>query len=70
MTMLTHTHGPFERDAHSPASRNTAQTAAAKAQLAAIRRFCLCAVAILAAGGTLAAISALKTAIYLSRLNY
>jgi hypothetical protein len=51
-------------------SRRTARTAAAKARLAAIKQFCLGAVAIVAAGAALAAVIALKTAIYLSRFNY
>jgi hypothetical protein len=70
MTMLTHTSGAFERAAHSPVRQHASQTAAAKAQLAAIKRVMLCAVTILVATGALAAIIALKTAIYLSRLNY
>jgi hypothetical protein len=45
-------------------------TAAAKAHLATIKRFCICAFTVLAAGGVLAAIVALKATIYLSRLNY
>jgi hypothetical protein len=35
-----------------------------------IKRFCVCALAAVAAGGALAAIMALKAAIYLSRFNY
>jgi hypothetical protein len=70
MTMLTHTRGVFERAAHFPVRQHPARTAAAKAQLAAIKRFILCAVTILMATGALAAIIALKAAIYLSRLNY
>jgi hypothetical protein len=70
MTMLTHTRGVFERAAYLPVSRHPARTAAAKAQLAAVKRFCLCAAAILTAGTVLTAIIALKTAIYLSRFNY
>jgi hypothetical protein len=70
MAMLTHTRGVFERAAPTPVSRHTVPTTAAKAQLAAIKRFALCLVTVLVATGALAAIIALKAAIYLSRVNY
>jgi hypothetical protein len=69
MTMLTHTRGAFERAA-APVRQHPAPTAAAKAQLAAIKRYILCAVTILVATSALAAIVALKTAVYLSHLTY
>jgi hypothetical protein len=70
MTMLTHTRGVFERAAGSPARPRTARTVAAKARRAAIRRLCRGAVTILAAGGVLTAIIALKAVIYLLRFNH
>jgi hypothetical protein len=70
MTMLTHPRGPFERAADSSGRPDTVGAAAAKAHLATIKRFCICALTVLAAGGVLAAIIALKATIYLSRLNY
>jgi hypothetical protein len=70
MTMLTHTPGVFERAARSPARPHAARTAVAKARRAAIRRLCRGAVTILAAGGVLTAIIALKAVIYLLRFNY
>ena len=68
MTMLTHTRGPFERAYHSLAKRDTVGAGAAKAHLAMIKRFCLGALAILLAGSAVAAIMALKIAIYLPLL--
>jgi hypothetical protein len=70
MTMLTHTRGAFERTAHSSGGLGAIGTAAAKAHLATIKRLCNRALTVLAAGGVLAAIVALKAAIYLPRLNY
>jgi hypothetical protein len=65
MTMLTHARGPFERARHSSGSRRTAEAGRAAAHLATVRPFCLRAVAILLAAGAVAAIMALKIAIYL-----
>jgi hypothetical protein len=70
MTMLTHTHGPFERSSHSQQKRDAVRADAADARLAAIKRICLCACAALLAGSAMAAIIALRTAIYLERFNY
>jgi hypothetical protein len=70
MTMLTHTHGPFERSSYSPQKRDTAQADAAETRLAAIKRLCLCVCAALLAGSAMAAIIALRTGIYLARFNY
>jgi hypothetical protein len=67
--MLMPMHGVFERDARSPANRRPARTVL-KAKLAVIKRFCLCAAAVLLAGAALTAIMALKLAIYLFRFNY
>jgi hypothetical protein len=65
MTMLTHIRGPFERARYSSAGRDTVGAGAAKAHLAMIKRFCLGALTILLAGTAVAAIMALKIAIYL-----
>jgi hypothetical protein len=73
MTMLTHTHIPLERSSYSPQSRDAktgAETDAAGTRLATIKRICLCACAALLAGGAMAGIIALRTAIYLARFNY
>lgn len=70
MTMLMHTHGPFEPARHSSDVRDAAATATANARTAMIKRFCVCALAILIAGGALTAIIALRTAIYFSRFGY
>jgi hypothetical protein len=70
MTMLLHTRDPFKRAPCSPQRRDTVKEGAAQAHLAMIKRFCVCALAAVAAGGALAAIMALKAAIYLSRFNY
>jgi hypothetical protein len=70
MTMLTHTRGPFERVPYASGRRDTAGAGAAQAHLAMIKRFCICALTMLVAGGAVAAVIALKTAVYLSRLNY
>jgi hypothetical protein len=65
MTMLTHTHGPFERTPHSSGARSPAAARSAAAQLSMIKRFCVGAVTILAAWAAVAAIMALKIAVYL-----
>jgi hypothetical protein len=71
MTMLMHTRGPFERAPHSSsARRHLAGTGAAKAHLAAIGRFLAVALTLLASGMALAAIMALKIAVYLPRFMH
>jgi len=65
MTMLTHARGSFERAPSSSAQPYKA--GAAKAHLSAIRRFLAGVLTILAAGTAVAAIMALKIAIYLPR---
>lgn len=67
MTMLTHTRGPFERAPYAPGSGGLVGAGSAAAHLAMIKRFCWCAVSILAAGAAVAAIMALRVAIYLPR---
>lgn len=70
MTMLTHTRGPFERTPHSSGGRSPAEAGSAAAHLSMIKRFCVGAVTILAAGAAVAAIMALKIAIYLPHFNH
>jgi hypothetical protein len=65
MTMLTHTRGPFERAPYSAGSRDTDRAGAATTYLATIKRFLMSILLLLAAVGALAAIMALKIAIYL-----
>jgi hypothetical protein len=64
MTMLMHTCGPFERGPSSTAKRDTIGDGAVEARLATIKRLCIGALTVLAACGALAAIIALKAAIY------
>jgi hypothetical protein len=72
MTLISHssaqTENPFRQARHASAGRVAA--VATDAHLTAIKRFCLFAFAILLAGGTVAGIISLKTAAYLSHLNY
>jgi hypothetical protein len=71
MTMLMHTRGPIERAPRSsPTRRHLPGAAAAKAHLAAIGRFLAVALTLLAGGTALAAIMALKIAVYLPRLMH
>ena len=63
MTMLAH---GFDRAADSTGPVN----GAAKTHLSAIKRFCLGALAVLSAGGLVAAAIALKTAIYFWRHGF
>ena len=69
MTMLTHTHS-LERSSYSPQSRDAETDDDAGTRLATIKRICLCACAALLAGGAMAGIIALRTAIYVARFNY
>jgi len=66
MAMLTHDSNPPIRSSAHPALARTRATTAA---LAGIKRVLLYASTILLAGGGLAAIIALKTAIYFSRYH-
>jgi hypothetical protein len=70
MTMLMHSRGPFERAPSSSGRRDIAGTGAAPTRLAAIKRFFIHALVMLAAGAALAAIMALKVVAYLPRFNY
>jgi hypothetical protein len=64
MTMLMHARDPSERAPCSPKAWDTAEAPPAKARLATLKRFCIGALTVLAAGAALAAIVALKAAIY------
>jgi hypothetical protein len=66
MAMLTH---DFERPVRSAGGQRLAQVDSAKTHFAMIKHFCLIASTLLLAGGALAAIIALKTAIYFSRFH-
>jgi hypothetical protein len=63
MTMLTHTRGSFERDSSST-RRDAVRNVGAEARPGMIQRLCIGALKVLAAGGAIAAIIALKAAIY------
>jgi hypothetical protein len=69
MTMLMHTRGPFERARDSSQRRDrTAMRAAA--HLFMIKRLCLGALTALAAGAALAAVIALKAALFFWIYHY
>jgi hypothetical protein len=70
MTMLIHTRGHLERTPRSSVGRKAAWPGLAAARRATIKRYCLRALAVLAAMGALAGMIALEAAFYLSRLNY
>lgn len=70
MTMLMHTRGPLERVRYTSDGRDTAGAGAGRAHLATIKRFCLSALAILAASGFLVAIMALKLIAFLPRFHF
>ena len=70
MTMLTHMRGPLER-IHASARPDATTTAARQVHFAAtIKRFCMTALTVAAAGVALIAIMALKVAIYLPRVMH
>jgi hypothetical protein len=66
MAMLTH---DFERPVRSAGEQRLARSDSAQAHLAMIKRVGLIASALLLGGGGLAAIIALKTAIYFARFH-
>jgi hypothetical protein len=70
MSMLMHTGGSFKPVRHSPNGQNTAGTVVANAHLAMIKRFCISTLTVLAVGGTLAAIVALKAALFVSVYHF
>ena len=67
MTMSTHTGGSLERVPYPAGNQEPARAGAAAAYLAMIKRFSMCVLMILGAGVAIAAIMALKVAIYLPR---
>jgi hypothetical protein len=69
MTMLAHTHAPFERAPASIKRQNTVSAETAAARRAAIKQFCIGALTVLAAFGALTAVIALKAAIYYWRFH-
>jgi hypothetical protein len=70
MTLLMHTNGPFERARHSSPQRDRVPARPAAAYLAMIKRFCLGALTVLAAGAALAAVIALKAALFFWVYHY
>ena len=69
MTMLMHTRGPFEGAPNSLERQDAAGADAAEARLAMIKRFGICALTLLLAGGALAGIIALKAIAVFHNLN-
>jgi hypothetical protein len=69
MTMLMHTRGPFERAPNSSERRDAAGTDAAEARLATVKRFGICALTLLLAGGALTGIVALRAIAVFHNLN-
>jgi hypothetical protein len=67
MTMLTPVRGPLEGARYPLRDQNSLRPGGAATHLAAIRRFCLGVLAILLGGSAVAAIMALKIAVYLPR---
>ena len=70
MTMLTHTGNRFKAVSYSSGRRDRAGATPVGAHLAASKRFCVCAVAVLFAGGAVAGIIAVKTAAYFWRFPH
>jgi hypothetical protein len=69
MTMLTHARGRLQRPTYSPRRQDAPAADAADAHLVMIKRFCMCALTILLAGGALAGIIALKAIAVFHYLN-
>jgi hypothetical protein len=70
MTMLIHSRDPFEPARHSSQRRDRAAARPAVAYLAMIKRFCLGALTVLGAGAALAAVIALKAALFFWVYHY
>ena len=68
MTMLAHMGRPSGRPLHAPQSRSLAGADASGSYLATIKRFFVSLLVVLTAGMALAAVMALKIAVYLPRL--
>ena len=69
MTMLTHARGSFQRPTFSSERQDAAGADAAEARLAKIKRFGICALTLLLAGGALTGIVALRTIAVFHSLN-
>jgi hypothetical protein len=69
MTMLMHTHSPFERAPASMKKQNNVRVDTGTTHMAAIKRFCFGALMVLGAAGALTAVIALKAAIYYWRFH-
>ena len=70
MSMLMHTSGPFKPARHSSQQPDRVAVRPAAAYLSLIKRFCRGALTVLAAGATLAAVIALKTALFFWVYHY
>jgi hypothetical protein len=70
MTMLMHTRDPFERARSSTARRDTLRQGAPKGHMATIKRLCIGALTVLGAGAALAAVIALKVALFFWIFHY
>ena len=68
--MLAHTGGSFKPARRSPGGQDTAGRFVANAHLAMIKRFSISALTLLAAGGAVAAIVALKAALFVWVYHY
>jgi hypothetical protein len=69
MTMLLHTHSPFERAPASIRSKNTIEASTAATRAAAMKRFFIGALTVFATASALTAVIALKAAIYYWRFH-
>jgi hypothetical protein len=69
MTMLTHARGSFQRPTSSSERQDAAGADAAEARLAKIKRFGICALTLLLAGGALTGIIALRAIAAFHSLN-
>ena len=67
MSTLTH---HFEDSPHSSERQNAIRTGTAKIHLPKVKQFCLGTLVMLSAGGLLAGLIVLRTAIYFSRFHY
>lgn len=70
MTMLAHTGNRFKPASYSSGPQHTAGATPVGAHLAAFKRFCMCAVGVLVAGGVVAGIIAIRMAAYFWRFPY
>jgi hypothetical protein len=70
MTMLTHIRGPLDWAPYSSQRRDTVAAHPAAEHPAMIKRFCMCALTVVAAGSAIAAIIALKAAMFFWVFHY